>query len=90
MEVLEKNGSLGKLEGWSAKNALKAKCLLMEFHHMFCLEEGEIGVTDTAEHIIKLLPGQDKPFKERFLPDSPTRCGGSTMTRTGDAGWRGD
>ena len=40
MEVLDKNGSLGKLEGWSAKNALKAKCLLMEFHHMFCLEEG--------------------------------------------------
>ena len=66
MEVLDKNGSLGKLEGWSAKNALKAKCLLMEFHHMFCLEEGEMGVTDAAEHIIELLPGQDEPFKERF------------------------
>ena len=66
MEVLDKNGSLGKLEGWSAKNALKAKRLLMEFHHVFCLEEGEMGVTDTAEHIIKLLPGQDEPFKERF------------------------
>ena len=35
MEVLDKNGNLGKLEGWSAKNTLKAKCLLMEFHHMF-------------------------------------------------------
>ena len=66
MEVLDKNGSLGKLEGWSAKNALKAKHLLMEFHHMFCLEEGEMGVTDTTEHVIELLPGQDKPFKERF------------------------
>ena len=63
MEVLDKNGSLGKLEGWSAKNALKAKCLLMEFHHVFCLEEGEMGITDTAEHIIELLPGQDEPFK---------------------------
>ena len=25
-----------------------------------------MGVTDTTEHVIKLLPGQDKPFKERF------------------------
>ena len=66
MEVLDKNGSLGKLEGWSTKNALKAKCLLMEFHYVFCLEEAEMGVTDAAEHIIELLPGQDEPFKERF------------------------
>ena len=33
---------------------------------MFCLEEGEMGVTDTTEHVIELLPGQDEPFKERF------------------------
>ena len=66
MEGLDKNGSLGKLEGWSPKNALKAKCLLMEFHHMFCLEEGEMGITDGAEHFIELLLGQDEPFKERF------------------------
>ena len=66
MEVLDKNGSLGKLEGWSAKNALKVKHLLMEFHHMFCLEEGEMGVTDATEHVIELLPGQDEPFKERI------------------------
>ena len=71
MEVLDKNGSLGKLEGWSAKNTLKAKCLLMEFHHVFCLEEGEMGVTDTAEYIIELLPGQDEPFKERFCLIAP-------------------
>ena len=71
MEVLDKNGSLGKLEGWSAKNALKAKCILMEFNHVFCLEEGEMGVTDTTEHIIKLLPGQDEPFKERFCRIAP-------------------
>ena len=71
MEVLDKNGSLGKLEGWSAKNALKAKCLFMNFHHVFCLEEGEMGVTDTTEHIIELLPGQDEPFKERFCWIAP-------------------
>ena len=71
MEVLDKNGSIGKLEGWSATNTLRAKCLLMEFHHMFCLEEGEMGVTDAAEHIIELLPGQDEPFKERFHQIAP-------------------
>ena len=71
MEVLDKNGSLGKLEGWSAKNALKAKYLLMEFHHVFCLEEGEMGVMDTTEHVIELLPGQDEPFKERFCQIAP-------------------
>ena len=71
IEVLAKNGSLGKLEGWSAKNALRAKRLLMEFHHMFYLEEGEMGVTDAAEHIIESLPGQDEPFKERFCQIAP-------------------
>ena len=65
IEVLDKNGSLGELEGSSAKNTLKAKCLLIEFHHIFCLEEGEMGITDATEHIIKLLPGKE-PFKERF------------------------
>ena len=71
MQVVDKNGIMGKLEGWSTKNALKAKRLLMEFHHMFCLEEGEMGVTDATEHVIKLLPGQDEPFKERFCWIAP-------------------
>ena len=71
MEVLTKNGSLGRLEGWSAKNALKTKHLLMEFHHVFCLEEGKMHCTDEAEHVIELLPGQDEPFKERFHRIAP-------------------
>ena len=66
MKVLEENGSLGKLDGWKKETALKAKRLLMEFHHIFSLERNEIGCTDTTEHIIELLPEQDEPFKERF------------------------
>ena len=46
--------------------ALKAKWLLMEFHHIFCLEKNEMGCTDATEHVIELLPKQDEPFKERF------------------------
>ena len=63
MEVLTKNGSLGKLEGWDTKNVLKAKHLCLELHHVFCLEEGEMGFTNVAENVIELLPGQDEPFK---------------------------
>ena len=66
MKVLEENGSLGKLKGWKKETTLKAKQLLMEFHHIFCLEKNEMGCTDATEHIIELLPKQDEPFKERF------------------------
>ena len=66
MKVLEENGSLGKLKGWKEEMALKAKQLLMEFHHIFCLEKNEMGCTDATEHVIELLPKQDEPFKERF------------------------
>ena len=66
MKVLEENGSLGKLDGWKKEMALKAKRLLMEFHHTFSLERNEIGCTDATEHVIELLPEQDEPFKERF------------------------
>ena len=68
MEVLTKNGSLGKLDGpgWTKQTALKAKRLLMEFHHVFSLEENKMDCTDAAEHVIELLEGEDEPFKERF------------------------
>ena len=66
MKVLEENGSLGKLKGWKKETAVKAKQLLLEFHHIFCLEKKEMGCTDATKHIIELLPEQDEPFKERF------------------------
>ena len=71
MKVLEENSSLGKLKGWKEETALKAKRLLMEFHHIFCLEKIEMGCTHTTEHIIELLPKQDELFKERFRRIAP-------------------
>ena len=65
-KVLEENSSLRKLKGWKEETTLKAKWLLMEFHHIFCLEKNEMGCTDATEHVIELLPKQDEPFKERF------------------------
>ena len=66
MKVLEENGSLGKPKGWKKETALKAKQLLMESHHIFCLEKNKMGCMDAMEHIIELVPKQDEPFKERF------------------------
>ena len=71
MKVLEENGSLGKLDGWKKETALKAKRLLMEFHHIFSLERNEIGCTDATKHVIELLPEQDEPFKERLRRIAP-------------------
>ena len=71
MKVLEENGSLGKLNGWKKETALKAKQLLMEFHHIFSLERNEIGCTGATEHVIELLLEQDEPFKERFRRIAP-------------------
>ena len=66
MKVLEENGSLRKLKGWKKETALKAKQLLMEFHHIFCLEKNEMGCTDATEHVIELLLEQDEVLKESF------------------------
>ena len=71
MKVLEENGSLWKLKGWKKETALKAKWLLMEFHHIFCLEKNENGCTDATKHVIELLPEQDELFKERFRRIAP-------------------
>ena len=71
MKVLEENGSLGKLKGWKAETTLKAKWLLMEFHHIFSLEKNEMGCTDATKHVRELLPKQDKQFKERFRGIAP-------------------
>ena len=71
IETLEKSESLGKLSLWPVATATKAKRLLMEYHHIFSLEPQEIGCTDATEHVIKLLPGKDEPFKERFRRIAP-------------------
>ena len=66
MKVLKDNISLRKLKGWKEETTLKAKWLLIEFHHIFCLERNEMGCTNATEHVIELLTKQDEPFKERF------------------------
>ena len=71
INVLEKNGSLGKLKLWDPETALKAKRLLMEFHHIFSLEPHENMFTDSTELVIEILPDCGEPFKEWFRQIAP-------------------
>ena len=69
LELLRKEGQLDKLRQWPPELALKFERMLMEHHNIFSLEQNEIGCTDTAEHVIKLL--DTEPFKERFRRIAP-------------------
>ena len=69
LELLRKDGRLDKLKKWSLELALQFERMLMEYHNIFSLERNEIGCTDVAEHVIKLLDME--PFKERFHRIAP-------------------
>ena len=69
LELLRKEGCLDKLKKWPPELALQFKRMLMEHHNIFSLERNEIGCTDAAEHVIKLL--DTEPFKERFRHIAP-------------------
>ena len=69
LELLRKEGWLDKLKQWPPELALRFERMLMEHHNIFSLELNEIGCTDTAEHVIKLL--DTEPFKEQFRCIAP-------------------
>ena len=69
LELLRKDGHLDKLKQWPPELALRFERMLMEHHNIFSMDQNEIGCTDTAEHVIKLL--DTKPFKERFWRIAP-------------------
>ena len=69
LTTLQKDGWLDRLKEWLPDLAQKAVELLLEFHHVFCLEPNEIGCTDAMEHIIELM--KDELFKERFRHIAP-------------------
>ena len=64
MELLRQEGGLDQLADWTPELAQKFERLLMEYHDIFSLDKNEIGCTDAAEHMIKLL--DEEPFKEKF------------------------
>ena len=55
---------LSSLESWTEENKERALNLLVEYHDIFALEDGEMGCTEAAEHKIEVT--DQKPFKERL------------------------
>ena len=53
------------LESWMEENKDKALNLLVEYHDIFVLEDGEMGCTKAAE--IKIEVTDPRPFKERLM-----------------------
>ena len=60
--LLEKLKLLG-LDSWTEENKEKALNLLVEYHDIFALEDGEMGCNEVAEHKFKVI--DPKSFKER-------------------------
>ena len=69
MELLQQDGRLDKLAQLMPELAQKFERTLMEYHDIFSLDKNEIGCTDAAEHIIKLL--DEVLFKEKFWRIAP-------------------
>ena len=69
MQLLWQEGGLDQLNWWTLELAQKFERLLMEYHDIFSLDKNEIGCTDAAEHVIKLI--DDEPFKEWFQQIAP-------------------
>ena len=51
------------LESWMLENKERALDLLVEFHDVFALEDGEMVCTEATEHHIEVT--NPHPFKER-------------------------
>ena len=69
MQLLWQEGWLDELAQWTPELAQKFEQMLMEYHDIFSLDKNEMGCTDAAEHIIKLL--DEEPFKEKFRWNAP-------------------
>ena len=55
---------LSGAEEWEETDRLKLKELFVKFHHIFALEDMELGKTDMVKHVIRL--DDQTPFRERY------------------------
>ena len=62
-KVLLEKLELSGLESWMEENKDKALDLLVEYHNIFMLEDGEMGCIEAEEPKIKVM--DPRPFKER-------------------------
>ena len=64
IEKLFSKLDLSGAEEWEETDRLKLKELFVKFHHIFALEDMELGKTDMVKHVIRL--DDQTPFKERY------------------------
>ena len=64
IEKLFSKLDLSGAEEWEETDRLKLKELFVKFHHIFALEDMELGKTDMVKHVIRL--DDQTPFRERY------------------------
>ena len=64
IEKLFSKLDLSGVEEWEETDRLKLKELFVKFHHIFALEDMELGKTDMVKHVIRL--DDQTPFRERY------------------------
>ena len=64
IEKLFSKLDLSGAEEWEETDRLKLKELFVKFHHIFTLEDMELGKTDMVKHVIRL--DDQTPFRERY------------------------
>ena len=71
-ECIEKLFSKLNISGadeWSEEIQLKLRQLFIKHHHIFTLDDLELGKTDMVKHVIRI--NDEKPFQERYLRIPP-------------------
>ena len=71
MDKLFSKLDLSGTEDWDEFDQQRVGELIKKFHHIFALEDTELGCTDIVEHEIKL--NDPKPFKYRYCRMPPTQ-----------------
>ena len=56
-------------ESWSEENRLKLRQLFIKHHHIFALDDLELGKTEMVKHVIRLK--DEVPFRERYCRIPP-------------------
>ena len=64
MEKLFSKFDLSGIMGWSLNQKQQMKQVFEDYHHLFALEDMELGKTDLVKHFIKL--DNQQPFREQY------------------------
>ena len=64
LDKLFSNLDLSGMQSWSVEQQREMREVFEDYHHLFALEDMELGKTDLVKHVIRL--DNDKPFRDRY------------------------